>query len=331
MSKSGDETAGCGILWEGSSENIVRVVISGGTGFVGRAVVHALMARGDVPVVLTRGRPRWVDHACGECGAGSKAELVTWTPEEPGDWQSTIDGVDAVINLAGANVGDGRWTPERMEAIRSSRVRSTELLSDAIVAAKRKPKVFVSASACGYYGIDTEDRVLAEDAPPGNDFLAEVCKEWEAAAESVRKAGVRVVHPRLGIVLGRGGGVLQRMLPFFRAFLGGPVGDGEQYVSWVHMRDVVHAFEAMIERDDLAGPFNVTAPEPVTMNAFAETLAEVMHRPAIFRVPEFAVKLAMGQMSEVLLTGPRAVPRRLVDAGYAFVFPELASALADLV
>lgn len=331
MSKSGDESSVCGILRGGSSENIVRVVISGGTGFVGRAVVHALMARGDVPVVLTRGRPRWVDHACGECGAGSKAELVTWSPEEPGEWQSTVDGADAVINLAGANVGEGRWTPERMEAIRSSRVRSTELLAEAMLAAKNKPKVFISASACGYYGIDTEGGVLTEDMPPGGDFLAQVCKEWEAAAEPARKAGIRVVHPRIGIVLGRGGGVLDRMIPFFRAFLGGPVGRGEQYISWVHMRDVVHAFEALIDRSDLTGPFNVTAPEPVTMNVFADTLAEVMRRPALFRVPEFAVKLAMGQMSEVVLTGPRAVPRRLVDAGYAFVFPELASALADLV
>ena len=309
----------------------MRVVVSGGTGFVGRAVVHALMASGDVAVVLTRGRPRWVDHACGECGAGSKAELVTWTPEEPGDWQETIDGADAVINLAGANIGDGRWTPERMEAIRSSRIRATELLAEAMATAKKKPKVFVSGSACGYYGIDTGDRVLDENAPVGSDFLATVCKDWEAAAEPARKAGIRVVHPRIGIVLGRGGGVLQRMVPFFRAFLGGPVGHGEQYVSWVHMRDVVHSFEAFLERDDLAGPFNITAPEPVTMNAFAETLAEVMRRPALFRVPELAVKLMMGQMSEVVLTGPRAVPRRLVDAGYAFVFPELASALADLV
>lgn len=312
-------------------EPIVRVVISGGTGFVGRAVVHALMGRGDVAVVLTRGRPRRVDHACGECGAGSKAELVTWTPEAPGDWQATIDGADAVINLAGANIGDGRWTPERMDAIRSSRVRSTELLAEAIASAKKKPKVFVSGSACGYYGIDTGDRVRTEESPPGHDFLAEVCKDWEGAAEPARRAGVRVVQPRLGIVLGRGGGVLARMVPVFRAFLGGPVGHGTQYVSWVHMRDVVHAFEAMIDRDDLSGPCNVTAPEPVTMNAFAETLAEVMRRPALFRVPDFAVKLAMGQMSEVVLTGPRAIPRRLVDAGYAFVFPELASALADLV
>lgn len=308
----------------------MRVVISGGTGFVGRAVVHALMARGDEPIVLTRGRPRWVDHACGECGAGSKAELVTWTPEEPGEWQSTLDGADAVINLAGANVGHGRWTRERMEAIRSSRVRSTELLAKAMAAAKRKPKVFVSASACGYYGIDTQDRILTEESPPGDDFLAKVCVEWEAAADPARKAGIRVVHPRIGVVLGRGGGVLRRMVPLFRAFLGGPVGDGSQYVSWVHLRDVVHAFEAMIERDDLTGPFNVTAPEPVTMNEFAETLAEVMRRPALFRVPDFAVKLAMGRMSEVVLTGPRAVPRRLVDAGHAFVFPELGSALADL-
>jgi uncharacterized protein (TIGR01777 family) len=309
----------------------VRVVISGGTGFVGRAVVHALMARGDVPVVLTRGQPRWVAHACGECGVGSKAELVKWTPDEPGEWQATIDGADAVINLAGANVGDGRWTPERMEAIRSSRVRATTLLAEAMAAAKSKPKVFVSASACGYYGIDTADRVLTEESPPGDDFLARVCKDWEAAADPARQAGIRVVHPRIGLVLGRGGGLLGRMVPFFRAFLGGPVGRGDQYVSWVHMRDVVQSFETLLERDDLSGAFNVTAPEPVTMNAFAETLAEVMRRPALFRVPEFAVKLAMGQMSEIVLTGPRAVPRRLVDAGYAFVFPELASALADLV
>jgi len=316
---------------EAISEIIVRVVISGGTGFVGRAVVHALMAKGDVPVVLTRGLPRWVDHACGECGAGSKAELVTWTPEEPGEWQSTLDGADAVINLAGANIGDGRWTPERMDAIRSSRVRSTQLLAEAMASAKQRPKVFISASACGYYGIDTKDEILTEESKPGDDFLAQVCKDWEAAADPARNAGIRVVHPRIGIVLGRGGGVLGRMVPFFRAFLGGPVGNGEQFVSWVHLRDVAQSFEALIERSDLAGPFNVTAPEPVTMNDFAETLAEVMRRPALFRVPEFAVRLAMGQMSEIVLSGPRAVPRRLVDAGYAFVFPELASALADLV
>jgi uncharacterized protein (TIGR01777 family) len=291
------------------------------------------MARGDSPVVLTRGQPRWIDHACGECGGhGSKAELATWTPAEPGDWQKVVDGADAVINLAGANVGDGRWTPERMEAIRSSRVRSTELLAEAMAAAKVKPKVFVSASACGYYGIATGEEELTEDSPPGDDFLARVCKDWEAAAQAARDAGIRVVHPRIGIVLGRGGGVLSRMVPLFRAFVGGPVGQGTQYLSWVHMRDVVHAFEAMVERSDLSGPYNVTAPEPVTMNDFAVTLGEVLRRPSMFRVPEFAVRLAMGDAaSEVVLSGPRAVPKRLVDAGYAFVFPELASALADLL
>lgn len=320
---------------EGASRSIeptVRVVVSGGTGFVGRAVVHALMARGASPVVLTRGKPRFLDHACGECGVGSKAELATWTPEEPGEWQKVVDGADAVINLAGANVGEGRWTPERMDAIRSSRVRSTTLLAEAMAAAKSKPKVFVSASACGYYGTATGDKVLTEDDPPGDDFLASVCKEWEAAAQAARDAGIRVVHPRIGIVLGRGGGVLGKMLPFFRAFVGGPVGDGEQYLPWVHMRDVVHAFEAMLDRDDLSGPYNLSAPEPVTMNDFAGTLGEVLRRPSMFRVPEFAVRLAMGDAaSEVVLTGPRAIPKRLVDAGYAFVFPELASALADLL
>jgi uncharacterized protein (TIGR01777 family) len=219
-----------------------------------------------------------------------------------------------------------------MEAIRSSRVRSTALLAEAMAAAKSKPKVFVSGSACGYYGIATADRVLTEESPPGDDFLARVSQEWEAAAQPARDAGIRVVHPRIGIVLGRDGGVLAKMLPFFRAFVGGPVGNGEQWVSWVHMRDVVHTFEAMLARDDLSGPYNVTAPEPVTMNRFAETIGEVMRRPALFRVPELAVKIAMGDAAaEVVLSGPRAIPKRLVDAGYAFVFPELASALADLL
>lgn len=310
----------------------VRVVVSGGTGFIGRSLVHALMARGDETVVLTRGRPRAVTHACMECGVGSKLELAHWTPDRPGDWQRVVDGVDAVVHLAGASIGDGRWTPERMEAIRESRVRGAALLAEAIAAAKTKPRVFVSGSAAGYYGTKTADRVLDEDAPNGDDFLAGVCRDWEAAALPARDAGVRVVHPRMGIVLGRGGGVLAKMVPMFRAFVGGPIGEGTQYVPWVHVRDATRALEAMLTREDLSGPYNTTAPEPVTMNALAESIGKVLNRPAALRVPSFAVKMAFGEAaSEVLLTGQRAVPRRLVDAGFAFVFPELESALADLL
>lgn len=308
----------------------MRVIVSGGTGFVGRALVHALMGRGDEPVVLTRGEPRAFAHACRECGPGSKAELARWTPEEPGEWQRLVDGADAVVHLAGASVADARWTPERMEAIRASRVRSTELLARAVAEAKNKPRVFVSMSGTGYYGTKTGDRLVTEESPSGDDFLAGVCRDWEGAAAPARDAGVRVCHPRLGIVLGRGGGMLGRMLPMFRAFVGGPIGDGTQYVPWVHMRDVVRAIEAMLDRDDLAGAYNLTAPEPVTMNAFADALGAALRRPSVLRVPSFAVKVALGEVAEVVLTGQRAVPRRLVDAGFAFVFPDIASALADL-
>lgn len=310
----------------------MRVVVTGGTGFIGRAMVHALMARGDEAVVLTRGKARVATHACQECGLGSKLELAHWTPEEAGSWQKVVDGADAVVHLAGASIGDGRWTPERMESIRESRVRSTALLAEAIAEAERKPRVFVSGSATGYYGTKTDDRVVEEDAPAGDDFLARVCRDWEAAARPASDAGVRVVHPRMGIVLGRGGGVLGRMVPLFRAFVGGPIGDGTQYVPWVHMRDVARALEAMLTRDDLSGAYNTTAPEPVTMNDFAEAIGAALHRPAAVRVPPFAVKMALGDdAAGVLLSGQRATPRRLVDAGFAFVFPDLESALADLL
>ena len=226
---------------------------------------------------------------------------------------------------------DGAWTPERRETLRSSRIRSTELLAQAIAKAERKPRVFVSGSAIGYYGTSTGDRILAEDAPPGGDFLAQLCVEWESAAAAAREAGVRVCHPRMGLALGRDGGMFVKMLPAFRAFLGGPVGTGHQYMGWVHIDDAVSALEHALD-SELAGPFNVTAPEPVTMETFAHVLGRSLGRPAVLRVPSFAVQLAFGEdRAEALLTGQRAVPKRLVDSGFAFVFPELASAIVDLV
>ncbi len=298
---------------------------------MGRALCHTIVARGDLAVVLTRGPSRDVRHACAECGAGGKVVLETWTPERPGAWMDVVDGADAVVNLAGASIADERWTDERKQELRSSRIESTKLLAQAIAQAKRKPSVFVSVSAVGYYGMKAADKVLTEADPPGDDFLARLTSEWESAADSARDAGVRVVHPRFGLVLGHGGGVYGKLAPLFRSFVGGPVGDGKQYVPWVHIRDTVRAVEAMIVRSDLEGAYNVTAPEPVTMNEFAELLGASLNRPSLMRVPAFAVKMAMGaEAAEAVLTGQRAIPKRLVDAGFAFVFPELASALADL-
>jgi uncharacterized protein (TIGR01777 family) len=258
-------------------------------------------------------------------------ELVTWTPEKKGVWTTAVDGADAVVHLAGAGVLDENWSVARRELLRSSRIRSTELLGEAMACAAQKPRVFVSGSAIGFYGTATGGRVLTEEDPPGDDFLARLCRDWEAAAAPAREAGVRVCHPRLGLVLGPHDGVLAKMLGPFRAFVGGPVGSGEQYLGWVHLFDATRALEFAIDDDGIKGPFDVTAPEPVTMNTFARVLAKSLGRPALFRVPSFVVKAAFGDRADAILTGQRALPRRLVDAGFAFVFPELVSALADLV
>ncbi|MDB4936762.1 MAG: Cell division inhibitor [Labilithrix sp.] len=312
----------------------LRVIVSGGTGFIGRALVTHLCERGDDVVVLSRGKD--ARRAClGPrptcCRGAGKVELTTWTPEKAGDWSKIVDGADAVVHLAGAGVLDEGWTEERKQVLRSSRIRSTELLAEAIARADKKPRAFVSGSAIGYYGIDAGDRVLTEDSPPGTDFLARLVVDWENAAAAARELpGVRVSHPRIGLVLGRNGGMLEKMLPPFRAFVGGPVGTGAQYMGWIHLADTVRALEHAIDTD-LTGAFNVTAPEPMTMEAFAHALGEAMSRPAVLRVPGFAVKLALGSRSEAVLNGQRAVPKRLVDSGFAFMFPELTSALADIV
>jgi uncharacterized protein (TIGR01777 family) len=310
----------------------LRVVVSGGTGFIGRALVRTLAERGDDIVVLSRGH-----HGGGElgprarcCRGAGKVELATWTPEKAGEWQKVVDGADAVVHLAGAAVLDESWTPERKEVLRSSRIRSTELLAEAIAKAEKKPRAFVSSSAVGYYGIKAGDQILTEDSPAGDDFLARLVVEWEEAAAAAREAGVRVAHPRIGLVLGRHGGMLEKMLPAFKAYVGGPVGTGAQYMGWIHIDDAVRALEHSIDTD-LSGPFNVTAPDPVTMDAFARALGEAMNRPALLRVPCFAIELALGSRSECVLNGQRAIPDRLAKRGFAFMFPEVSSALADIL
>jgi uncharacterized protein (TIGR01777 family) len=309
----------------------VRIIVSGGTGFIGRSLVTTLCERGDDVVVLSRGRSAscYLGARPTCCRGSGKANVVEWTPETPGDWSRIVDGADAVVHLAGAAVLDESWTAKRKEQLRSSRIRSTELLADAMAKAERKPRAFISGSAIGYYGIHTGDQTLTEQSPGGDDFLATLVRDWESAASAARAAGVRVVHPRIGLVLGRSGGLLKKMVPPFRAFVGGPVGHGAQYMSWVHVDDAVRALVHALDTD-LAGPFNVTAPEPVTMNEFAACLGRALNRPSACRVPEAAIRLLLGDRADAVLTGPRALPERLVGSGFAFVFPDLTSALADL-
>lgn len=301
----------------------MRVVVTGGTGFIGTKLVLALAARGDDVTVLTRGGARPPGPA------RERVRFTAWTPTTTGDWSASLADADAVVHLAGAGVMDERWTTARMAVLRSSRVDSTRVLAEAIAGAAKKP-VFVSASAIGIYGFRKDDELLDESGAHGTDVLAEICEAWEAAAEPARAAGARVAHPRIGLVLGAGGGALAKMLPPFRAFVGGPLGDGQQWFSWVHWRDTVDALLFAVD-SSLSGPFNVTAPDPVRMNDLAHAIGHAMHRPSAFRVPAPALRLALGDRADAILTGPRAVPRKLTDAGFAFAFTRLEEALADIL
>jgi uncharacterized protein (TIGR01777 family) len=307
----------------------MRVLVTGGTGFVGRPLVIALRSRGDEAVVVSR-RPR-----PGEVG---------WDAIE-----REIERADAVVHLAGEPIADGRWTKERLQRIRASRVEPTQAIARAIERSAHKPRVLVSASAVGIYGMRDDDKELDESAPPADDVLASIVVEWEKAAGAAREAGVRVVHPRIGIVLGRDGGALARMAVPFRWFVGGPLGNGRQWISWIHLVDAVRALLFAIDCDGtfpgstgpppakvpsavLAGPVNVVAPEPVTMQTLAQSIARALHRPAALRVPPFALELALGRgLAQALLTGQRAVPRKLNAAGFAFRFPGIQEACADLL
>jgi len=305
---------------------MMRVVVTGGTGFIGKKLVAALLARGYLVTVLTRD----VEGTQGRIDA--RARIAGWTPWARGVWAEEVDGVDAVIHLAGAGVFDEAWSKDRVEVLRWSRVETTRELSLAIASARRPPKVLVSTSAVGIYGMRKDDEVLTEDAEKGTDVLAEICKAWEKAAAPAVDAGVRVVHPRLGVVLGAEGGALAKMLPAFKLRMGGPLGQGTQWVSWVHWRDVVDAFDFALTTAEVKGPYNVTAPNPARMQDLAEAIALVLNTHAKARVPRFALELILGkERAEVLLTGQRASSKKLEDAGFGFSYADLVPALEELI
>lgn len=299
----------------------MRVLLTGATGFIGRAVVRALAARGDELVVLLR-QP------------GSAADLppsttrLQWDAAAPPP-ASALAGVDAVVHLAGETIAQ-RWTPARKERIRKSRVDGTRHLVDAILGQAPAPRVLVGASAVGYYG-DRGDEVLTEAATPGSGFLADICRDWEQEAARAAGAGTRVVPLRLGVVLDAGGGALKRMLPPFKLGLGGRIGTGRQWMSWIHRDDVVGIILHALDDTDVRGPINTTAPEPVRNDELTRTLATVLGRPAILPVPAIALRLALGEAADMLLAGQRVVPERLRESGYSFRFPTLEPALRSIV
>jgi uncharacterized protein len=295
---------------------ISRILVSGVSGPIGAALLPSLKESGYDVVRLMRGT------AAGDA-------QISWDPEKAVPAE-TVSGFDAVIHLAGESIV-GRWTAAKKTKIRDSRVVGTSHLAQALAQAKVRPQVFVCGSAIGYYG-DRGDEVLREDSAPGNGFLAEVCREWEAATQSAADAGIRTVPIRTGIVLSSKGGALRKMLTPFKLGLGGNLGNGRQWMSWIDVQDMVGGIHHILKTDLLNGPINMVAPKPVTNAEFTKTLANVLSRPAIFPVPKFAVKLAFGEMGESALLGSQRVePARLVTSGYPFRFRELRASLEGLL
>jgi uncharacterized protein len=295
----------------------VRILVSGSSGLVGRAIVRALRDDGHDVVPLVR-------------SGGDGRAAVLWDPASERFDAAAAEGADAVIHLAGESIAAGRWTAARKKSIRESRVKGTRLLANGLARLSRRPSVLISASATGYYG-SRGDEVLDESSTLGQGFLAEVCRDWEEAAESARSAGIRTVHLRFGVILAKQGGALAKMLPPFRLGLGGKLGDGQQWMSWVTLDDVVEIVRFVL-RGDAVGAWNVVAPAPVRNEAFTRALGRVLSRPTVLPVPAFAARLAFGEMAdEALLASSRAVPKRLLDAGFRFRHAELEPALRAIL
>jgi uncharacterized protein (TIGR01777 family) len=289
------------------------LTITGAGGLIGRPLVEALRARGDDVTILSRDPQRG----------------TTWDPLSEPAPDEALRGRDAVIHLAGENVAQ-RWTASAKRSIRESRVLGTQALIEGLRTADPRPGVLVCASAVGYYG-DRGDEPLDEDAAPGTDWLAGVCVDWEAAAEAATGLGVRVCSLRTGVVLSRSGGALAKLLPPFRAGLGGPVAGGDQYMPWIHLDDVVGLYLAAVDGREYTGPVNATAPTPVRNRDFSKALGRALHRPAVAPVPRLAVRLVFGEMAEIVTAGQNALPRRAAEHGYEFHHDDLDDALADLL
>jgi uncharacterized protein (TIGR01777 family) len=296
-----------------------RATVSGATGLIGSRVVPALLRAGVEVTVLSR------DAARARARLPRELEVAAWDPLAQPAPAAALEGRDAVIHLVGENVGQ-RWSARAKRAIRDSRVHGTEHLVAGLAATSERPRTLVCSSAIGYYGA-AGDEPLDEDAPPGRDFLAQVCVEWEGRARRASELGLRVVNVRTGVVLDRAGGALARMLTPFRLGLGGPLAGGEQFMSWIHHEDLVALILAAVFDERFSGPLNATAPEPVTNRTFARTLARVLRRPALFPVPALALRAVFGEMSRVLAEGARVMPAKALVLGFGFRYPELEGAL----
>ncbi|MHB1418378.1 MAG: TIGR01777 family oxidoreductase [Bacillota bacterium] len=301
----------------------MNVLIFGGTGFIGRNLTDELLTNGYKVFVVTRNSQKTVNSL------GNKVQVIEWDNHSPLSSTNEIEEIDVVINLAGESIGKRRWSKSVKHEILASRIKTTRAIVAAISNRTIKPKVLINASAVGYYGPRQDDEIT-EVGEAGEDFLAQVCRDWENEAYKVQNDLVRVVTIRTGVVLGNEG-ALNRMIMPFKFYIGGPLGTGNQWISWIHIKDLTGLIRFVIEHQELNGPINATAPEPVTMKNFCRVLGAVMHRSSWLPVPELILKISLGQMAEMLLHGQRVVPNKITGAGFEFRFPKLSSALGDVL
>lgn len=300
----------------------MKVAITGATGFVGSRLVERLQEQGHQPLILTRNRATALN-------AFPNLEIVAYTPTESGAWQQAIAGCDAVVNLAGEPIAESRWTPKHKQEILESRRVGTQKIVEAITLANPKPSVLVNTSAIGYYGT-SETATFDETSPAGSDFLAEVCLAWEAEAQKVKEAGVRLVILRSGIVLGNGG-ALAKMIPPFKLFAGGPLGTGKQWFSWIHREDIVNLILFAITQPDVEGVFNATAPNPVRMSELCQAIGEILNRPSWLPVPSFVPEALLGEGAKVVLEGQQVLPKRTISKGFDYQYPIVKQALSEIL
>jgi uncharacterized protein len=292
----------------------MKILVSGSHGLVGSALIASLRSSDQEVLALVRTAPK------------NRSE-IEWHPNQESLQQPALEGMDTVVHLAGESIAEGRWSDEKKRRIRESRVKGTALLSEALANLEHPPRVFICASAIGYYG-NRGDELLIETSKPGNNFLAEVCVAWERATMPAAEKGIRVVNARFGVILSSDGGALKKMLPPFQMGLGGRVGDGKQWMSWIALEDVIRSLEFCLAKESLKGPVNFVAPNPVTNAEFTKTLGKALSRPTIFPVPAFAVRLAFGEMADaLLLASQRVKPAELEQKAFKFTNPELSQAL----